>query len=200
MLTCSITHIDSHLSTGQCAAHLWLLVVQLWPFLSISPFFSCFISVCVSKWNTHESELLINMAKMAVIFLPRNCINGSDLRAGGDSCLSALVNSQACEGQELTHNEAWQCCRARQGSDVNSGCSTRGSIHTTEVIRPRQHWSSGLDRILTHIRAWMQNKLASVNIHSLLLTQPPKCCHVYLTSSHNNRDNSDHDGKCWAEF
>lgn len=30
---------------------------------------------------------------------------------------------------------------------------------------------------------------------SCLLTQPPKCCHVCLTSSQNKRDNSDHDGE-----
>ena len=46
------------------------------------------------------------MAKMAVIFPPPGtALTTVTSLAGGDSRLSALVNSQSCEGQEPTYNE-----------------------------------------------------------------------------------------------
>lgn len=142
----------------------------------------------------------INMVRMAVIFpRPGSAFVPVTSVAGGDTRLSALVNSQSCEGQELTYNEAWQCWRVIQGSAVNSGPSVVmsragwgfNSSHSGNLSTV--YWSRGLCCLLTHIRAWTQNKLASVNILSLLL--PPDTATQELTSSQNNRHTSDCDGK-----
>lgn len=119
--------------------------------------------------------------------------------ARGDSRLSALVNSPSCEGQELMYNEAWQWWRARRGSGVNSGHSVmsaasrwgfnsnRGGNPSTDPLIP----GPGL-AIDTHQS--MDAKQISISQYSLPRPTSwhshPKCSHVYLTSSWNNRDNS----------